>query len=384
MRKRILALVCIFLYILTNCYAQNHLISIDLTKAKDAVPMSNLFDKVEYVPLETNKNCLLKPTAAYYVTKDYIIAMNIFYNTYLFDRKTGKYIREIGSEGGGPEEYQGFMLYYNGLNEKNNVIYAVEHEQWKGYDIETGKMCDLIKKPVWKGDLINIPAPFLIDNNRYIGTVVGETVEEEKRMVTFDRKGTVDKIYPKTTSSTVLRFSGLGIFYKYGGGNYFYETCFSDTVYYVSDNKLLPHIIFKTGNRDDVYQRSNDIKYVSDQKSITNVCETNHYVFFNYILGHDQRTIYNGVYDKYDKTVYIAKNKNNNERNYGYVNDIDALSAFSIKGMNSENELYGALDAEILLDHINCNAVKLTNRVKKLLVNLQEDDNPIIVIASPK
>lgn len=383
MRKRILALIYFF-YILTNGYAQNHLISIDLTQAKDAVPMSKLFDKIEYVPLETNKNCLLKPSAAYYVTKDYIIAMNIFYNTYLFDRKTGKYIREIGSEGGGPEEYQGFMLYYNGLDEKNNIIYAVEHEQWKGYDIETGKMCDLIKKPVWKGDLINIPAPFLIDNNRYIGTVVGESIEEDKSMVTFDRKGTVDKIYPKTASSDVLRFSGLGIFYKYGGDNYFYETCFSDTVYYISDNKLLPHIIFKTGNRNDVYERSNDMKYVSDQKSITNVCETNHFVFFNYILGHDQRTIYNGVYDKYNKTVYIAKNKSNNERNYGYVNDIDALSAFSIKGMNSENELYGALDAEILLDHINCNAVKLSNRVEKLLVNLQEDDNPIIVIASPK
>lgn len=100
MRKRILALIYFF-YILTNGYAQNHLISIDLTQAKDAVPMSKLFDKIEYVPLETNKNCLLKPSAAYYVTKDYIIAMNIFYNTYLFDRKTGKYIREIGSEGGG-------------------------------------------------------------------------------------------------------------------------------------------------------------------------------------------------------------------------------------------------------------------------------------------
>lgn len=377
-------LICVFLYTVVFSFAQNQLITIDLTKAKEATPMSKLFDKVEYVALETNKNCLLKPTAAYYVTKDYIIAMNIFYNTYLFDRKTGKYIREIGSEGGGPEEYQGFMLYYNGLDEKKNVIYAVEHEQWKGYDIETGKMCDLIKKPVWKGDLINIPAPFSIDNNRYIGTVVAESIEEEKSMVTFDRKGAVDKIYPKTASSNVLRFSGLGIFYKYSGNNYFYETCFSDTVYYICDNKLLPHIIFKTGNRKDVYERSNDTKYVSDQKSITNVCETNHFVFFNYILGHDQRTIYNGVYDKYNKTVYIAQTKNINERHYGYVNDIDGLSAFSIKGMNSQNEVYGPLDAEILSNYLDSDALKMSERARKLVANLQEDDNPILVIATPK
>lgn len=69
--------LCSLLYSLLSL-AQNKPFIVDLEKSNEDVSLNILFDKIEYVPLETTPECFLKPGAYYYVTDKYIVAMNTF------------------------------------------------------------------------------------------------------------------------------------------------------------------------------------------------------------------------------------------------------------------------------------------------------------------
>lgn len=382
-------LIFVYMCYTMNCFSQSNPIIIDFAKSKESVSMSLLFDKVEYVPLETTKKCLLKPISEYYLTSKYVIGLDVFYNTYLFDRKTGKFIREIGREGGGPEEYSRYMVYHNGLDEERNIIYADDHNKWKGYNLETGKMVDIIKKPLWKGELLSVFAPWRIGSDKYMACTSNRTGTEKTELLVFDKKGSVSKnysymlFYDNIKTDEVL--SGHDYFYKYQGKDYFYEAGFTDTVYEITGKELLPHIIFHTGNKSDAYKRHEDLQYVSNQKFLLWTEETSRFIFFQYGIGYSMSTIYNGVYDKKDKQLYISQKKNVCESHYGFVNDMDGLTSFVIKGISAKGELFAALDSEILSDFIEVYGTsKMTEKGKKLVANLKEDDNPIIVIATLK
>lgn len=214
-------------------------------------------------------------------------------------------------------------------------------------------------------------------------------MREKTELLVFDKKGNVSKNYSHTLFYDDIRpneeLRGHKLFYKYQGKDYFYEAGFTDTVYEITGKELLPHIIFHTGNKSDAYKRHEDLQYVSNQKFLLWTEETSRFIFFQYGIGYSMSAIYNGVYDKKDKQLYISQKKNVCESHYGFVNDMDGLTSFVIKGISAEEELFAALDSEILSDFIEVYGTsKMTEKGKKLVANLKEDDNPIIVIATLK
>ena len=68
--------------------------------------LSDIVEDVEYVKLETTDDCLLAGTARVFITNDDIYTLNNYsdYKLLRFDRKTGKFISQIGSIGQGPKE----------------------------------------------------------------------------------------------------------------------------------------------------------------------------------------------------------------------------------------------------------------------------------------
>ncbi len=75
-----------------------HLLTIQLF----SIRLSEFVDRVEYVKLETSKECLLS-SAIYLVGNKYIVAVQPYgpAQVFLFDR-SGKFLRKIGGEGKGP------------------------------------------------------------------------------------------------------------------------------------------------------------------------------------------------------------------------------------------------------------------------------------------
>ena len=93
--------------------------------------LSDIVEDVEYVKLETTEDCLLAGTDRVFITKDDIYNLNNYsdYKLLRFDRKTGKFISQIGSIGQGPKE----MINPCFVFAKDSLVYVTSTSTDKVY-----------------------------------------------------------------------------------------------------------------------------------------------------------------------------------------------------------------------------------------------------------
>lgn len=124
------------------------LITIKPHEVKDTVDLylSDLVDDIEIVRLETTKGALVKPAPAY-VSDNYVLTG--IAEMKLFERKTGKYIGNVGHNGRGPGEYLSgiycaqidekarniYMLSYSGTGEPQQILVYDLNGKWRSKDI---------------------------------------------------------------------------------------------------------------------------------------------------------------------------------------------------------------------------------------------------------
>ena len=185
-----------------------------------------------------------------------------------------------------------------------------------------------------------------------------------------------------------------GRFQKVGDKLYFNGASDNDTVYLVEEERLVPAIIFhfnetlgKKSEVGTVEFGAGNIETVQRYKkgylSYSSISQTNRYVLFNSMEweGLSSNISFSNYYDKKTKQLYSCKREG--ER-CGFVNDIDGLGTFFMQRLDG-NKLVGLLMPEELLDYMETHKdVKLSSTGKKILENLQFDDNPVVVIATLK
>lgn len=375
-------------------------IKIDLTKAteKDLL-MSDVFKKVEYIPLETTSECLLK-NPVIYVTEKYIITTDFLHSAYLFNRKDGKFIREISRKGQGPNEYSFRIIEKYGFNEQENILFADNINKWKGIDIETNKVVLSVVKPEYKHAKQKkyeaIRNPWKISKNEFIGYTNNATGKCPYKLVVFDENGIVKKEYPNNLfykKSTIDSPYNTGIFYKYEDKLYFKELDGNDTIFQITPERLIPHIIFELGENKVSYEKSKTetekingipISYINNEGkySIYFPCETNRHIFFNCFINgkYGPKGSFPGYYDKIKKQTYSARNS----KIQAFINDKDEYFDFYPQTMNMKGELAGSIEPEKLIEYYTTHDKnKLSSKGKDILSIIKEDDNPIVVIATP-
>ena len=144
-------------YVLIAAINAQSITYIDLTKAKFGdIPANRIFEEIEIVPLETHPDALLNVDHPnYYLTDKYIIAMTSIRKVfsvgvaYLFDRKTGSFIRQVSAIGQGPDEYLFSPYNEYGFDENNSILYVTDNlmgELCKGINIDTNKTALIVKK----------------------------------------------------------------------------------------------------------------------------------------------------------------------------------------------------------------------------------------------
>ena len=107
------------------------------------IPLSALTEELQIVKLDDLRESTVKPTLAE-ISDNYILIKGSREIPFkLFDRKTGKFVCNIGSFGQGPNEYQN--VYDQQLDEANNRIYLLPWQTKKilVYDLQ-GKGLDAI------------------------------------------------------------------------------------------------------------------------------------------------------------------------------------------------------------------------------------------------
>jgi|GEM_PF-1195929 hypothetical protein len=380
--------------------AQN-LTHVDITKAKfENKNAEEVFKDIEIVPLETHKKGLLKINeATYYLTDKYIIGLNFLGPAYLFDRKTGAFIRQVSSEGRGPNEYLGWLYNRYGFDEKNNILFAnipIRGGVWKCINIETNKIESFVSRPLPEDnrEYYSIQTPWFLKDNMYISFCNNDTGKDKIRLIVHDKEGTVLKKYPNYLEYDAAgnRHATVepGIFYYYNDQTYFKETLFNDTVFCVNEKEMTPHIVFKLGDKQPSYYHRNNADRNKEKYFVTFAYESNSFILFNFSYSTDTMdtpygsrylkngTFHTGYYDKRSKQVFISSLPDL-KRSGGYT--ISGIPINFLPGtINKDNEMIAQIDpAELVV-----NKDEIGSKYKDIFKNIREEDNPIVIIAKLK
>ena len=350
-----------------------------------SIQTENLFSRIEYIFLETLPECLLKEdNMDVSITDKYIIANNKHLEggggAYLFDRKTGEFLYEIGKKGQGPGEYQVILSYP--FNEKYELFYVNSYFQRIGIDINTNKEVERVFKTVSKDSLnqmmpgslrFSIDNIFKMDSLHFIAYINNNTGNDTCLLVIFDKEENIIKTYPnhqkyKIYEENMFPFDP-GHFYSFNNQLFFKEYYYNDTVFRVCLDTIIPHIIFDLGKKKPDYsERQNRDKLNWDCYWINYVFETTKYIFFSF----DYHGYYEGYYNK-DNGEYVAS--------LGYVHENDHYPTIYISSINQHEEVIGITTATKMIEYVKKN--KQAEYPEKFY-SLKEDDNPIVVIATLK
>jgi hypothetical protein len=279
----------LLLFCLVSCKTEpkTDLITIDILegmKTEKEFRLSEVVDNVEYVKLETTKECLIS-WAQYIVGQQYIVAVQSYNpaQVYLFDQK-GKFIRKIGSEGKGPSEYTSLSSVAVDPEETYILVNDYQKDLILKYNLE-GEVVSVFK---YKEKLGGEVADILIKNSDEIWFRLDYPPLEATDFYLLrkvDRNFIqIDSLYPVTCTTTPGngRSWSSSDFYLKNGAVQFRQFSF-DTLYGESKGKLIPRIYFpiKANHLPGPYLVNEIHKQMYEYSFVDSFCELSDYVFLS-------------------------------------------------------------------------------------------------------
>jgi len=379
-----------------------------------AVPLSQFATELEYIPLETNENCLLSVGERLIVTSTHIFVWDG--RVCCAFGRDGRFLNNIGSVGQGPGEYSRLIDF--SMDEKNQSLYLQTLRSLLEYSWD-GVFRRSIPLP--EEEIYGTPPSgiFFVRDNLFIGHYRNHSGNLLHNFVLFDQASKVVKLFDNyrqfnlrfvTTSATSHCMKP----YKIAGHVYVKEIS-NDTLFYLNEqNELVPHFIFDLGKHSITKEKQENERRVI---GIYNANEeirvpgwpmvgARNYLFFNFsafnLSGQysfpkardipytsDQHGLV-GVYDKSNQTTQLL-DTDPVSRMPGLINDLDGGLSFWPRYI-SDNEVVDIWRAEEMKEYLTeayFAAHEIKNpeahqKLKELLENMTEYDNPVIVIAKLK
>ena len=385
--------------------------------------VSQLGKSIRYVPLETNDSVLIGGVYQVHLLKNTILVTYMIKGkgqSFLFDRGSGKFLREIGHQGEDPRGYsivkayvhpeteefyfprlpnklikynlkgeflgevvmplpEGFpsgfyplltkegMLVYEGPSfnpDHQKQLYYLDETKGKTGDVilpasrpnVTDKESDVQSMSVWIGGLTGSVGLGTLGLLTYSG------------VTSIDFKNKVREVY-------ALNYPAV---WKIEDSLHLHET-FSDTIHHIKDFKLASYRVFNLGDRHLSMEERGKKEGNEDKLAITYVLETEDLIYFQCAknLFGDNLKIYNGLYRKSDETVLM------NEREKAFTDDLTGFLPFTPASHTTKGEFVGTLSIERIQEWIDEHPeIKLEGALASLK-DLDDDANPIVVIVEP-
>jgi hypothetical protein len=363
-------------------------VNLDLAKAfaeQQEVPLSRFVAKITYLPLETHPEALIPENARYELTDDFVIVKTSSggkYHILLFDRNSGKFVREIGKQGRGPGEFSHFGNSNIPYNHIKKEIYAFTYSfDIIAYDL-SGKNTDIIRVPGWsdprwqEGRSVPFPADNMLDENIFAGYFYNLRGWENRKLVLF-KKEEIVKIFPNhLTYDGSSRYYQYNIhFYNWDNNLYFIEG-YCDTIYQVTKESLIPRYYLNWGQYNAPYSKQNEIE-LEKYFFTVDLDENDNYIFFVLLF---KTSRYLGFVEKTNNSVTFCKK--NNTGTSGFKDDISGLMDVIPKDFTQNNEMIYVIQPIKLLSWFKENPEKAQLARTKLqwLKNIDEFSNPVIAI----
>ncbi|WP_187117294.1 6-bladed beta-propeller [Parabacteroides bouchesdurhonensis] len=345
--------------------------------------VSQFAEDIEFIPLETNSNCLLDDYIRdIVITKDDILVFD-YTMCYRFD-KNGKFINSIGTRGQGPGEY---------VKARSMTVDTVN--QWVYFsDNSTSRLVKYDYKGKYLSDFnVNIssasncwykPMEFMLKSDYY------QFEEKGKRYSLFLFSEKEKKIISRMKCENNNKIPALAmcdpIVYKHNKETYL-KDFWSDTIYHMCDPyHLESYAIFKKGKFVD---RTRDDKSLISGKEdpmdklvldIPRISETDRYIFISSNRG-------NFIYDKKDQVTLAGGFK---ENKLGIEDDLygsPGIRSDHFPGCANGNEFYTFRHAyEFFESGENKHLINDGRYVsyREMIKKLNSEGNPVIMVIKMK
>jgi len=394
------------------------------------IPVSEFVSEFEYIPLETNKDCLVgEENMNIIVTSTHIFVQGFKY-CYAFSR-SGRFISKIGSIGQGPGEYT--HLTGMSIDEINRSLYLESFCSLLEYSWD-GKFLQSIQKPSTSTEGCLVQS-FLVRDSFFIGHHENNYGNAMYNFQLFNKSGQVFKSFdnhvrvkPEHPEKNILSNTAMRPFSM--EERIYVKERWNDTLYYLNaQSELVPQFVFDLGkyainkekrtvtlsmeNIDDLYAGVIEIPF--ELLPMTGIPD---HIFFSYVVNNvsafnvsfpekrqrnviippgslnvryvDNRRLV-GIYDIASQKTRLLDTDPVSQMT-GLINDLDGGLSLWPKYYTSENELvdvWQAYEMKEILTEKYFAAHKINNpqahqKLKALLKDLKDDDNPVIVIGKLK
>ncbi|WP_106832273.1 6-bladed beta-propeller [Parabacteroides pacaensis] len=368
--------------------------------------LSDLGDDLEYIPLETTDSSIvaISSVTTMAVSDKLIIigARNVPLKA--FDKKSGRYIGQIGSIGGGPTEYPNGTNFQ--IDPKTNKIYVrVTNNKYQCYDasgkfLKTVTWDELAKgvavTPYFLEDqlysYVNIPTNFTTVLSYLYNLQTGEKIDSLRWKEELPEKGC--KILVPLAGSEI--FGGRALLgqldnekwtygnqkntgYWYLNNRLYMKNVYCDTVFTVKGfDNLKPRMIFDMGKLGG-FTRYEKSDAMTNKFIITRVLETENIIYFTMMknlfdLQGWQKGMYNppyyGVYNKQTGLTKIMEGG-------AIKNNVEGLPGFTVYNTSTKGELVVCLQSGDLME---AREKIPASEQPEWLKQLKEEDNPVILL----
>jgi len=327
-----------------NTKSDNSFYTIDfpeILEKKREVPISEIAESVEYIPLETTDKSAINRIYDAKFTKDYIFIQQYGTSQSLliqFDRQ-GKFIRYIGKAGNGPEEYNQIREF--SVDEKKELIYIQSNwtkkilaYSFKGEYIKTFNLKHNIYKIVLSRDsLFMCFGEPSIGNEENVFTEINSNGEILQCVKNYN----LWKDPPPFGRNNV--YPGQNFFYRLNNRLQF-KGKYNDTIYtYDTNNKIIPKFYVDLKEYklpEEMIIERGLVRRIPTDYFWVGVNESFRYVFILYCAYDTDDSQGDGapiagymIYDKILRTGSAISNRGGKMKRFneigewGFINDID-------------------------------------------------------------
>jgi len=329
------------------------------------VSLSILGNQISYIPLETSPDCMIQM-----IQKVIFSESNIFiseYNRLLQFDRNGKFIRQIGNSGRGPEEYSYVTDFC--IDEMRNEVYIISFNAPKLWIFDFN---GVFKKTI---NLSFRPAQIIIkDNNYLMFHLSNDPGKNDPSWIISNRSGV--RFY--SIKNTLKRISNPGFIvpatplYYFNNSVHFMEFGV-DTLYYFNNDKKEQYAVFSLGDLkmdpDPLISRSmvKNREFLTDKIWISQINETNDFLFINFPKGITSGTMHS-IFHKKTGTITFPENNT-------FKDDLGSSVGFWPKQV---------IDDSILVDYVDAYDLLKGIIPAELRMKLTETSNPVIMMVSTK
>ncbi len=329
-----------------------------------------------YIQLETKTECLIGAKARVYSNYKYLISIDRE-RILLFDRNDGKFIREIGHKGNGPDEYL-FTYSIMPYNEEKNVVYAGKNKKRLMFSID-GQLLGELPIPELVSEIGDI------DDTAFAAFLPNYQGNEKNKIVVFNQNNSVIRTFPNYLSAPksdgFFMWNPNSWFYSRNKQLYFYEL-FNDTLFHVNTSSLSPRFIFNMGIYSPPYKMKTSSKFEKDKYFMMQTLnESSKYLLCSFKFN---KRSYTAIYDK-DQGKTIV-NDYSPESGLGFINNINDFVPLEFSSINEKDELICTMNPLKIKQWFDLNPEKISQLPEylKILKNIQETNNPVIIIVKLK